>query len=140
MVITCCQYKLIAMPVKVWKVLFVYPAQLHALGQSKFLHFYGRQSWTDHQLALIIKADQKTVEQGIEIGHQQKTIEYIQSLRVAGAFRPRLGMTGAQYLGQRDSSDSAGASPVFHECFAIDVLANSFPTDALDLRFCGKRG
>ena len=97
MVITCCQYKLIAMPVKVWKVLFFYPAQLHALGQSKFLHFYGRQSWTDHQLALIIKADQKTVEQGIEIGHQQKTIEYIQSLRVAGSVIPVTAQAPRQY-------------------------------------------
>ena len=56
------------------------PAQAWRSGQAKCFFMAGRQfARTDHS-AFVVESDQAAVEKGVEICHQQETVEDVQAL------------------------------------------------------------
>lgn len=49
----------------------------------------------DKQLAGVVKGDEARVEEGVQLGGEEETVENIEALGVCGAIGPWLGVAGA---------------------------------------------
>ena len=109
------------------------PAQCHARLQPQTVLIINVQGGRHQQPPRVVKADQKAVEQRIQIGDQQEAVEHVQPLGVVGALRPGFGVAGAQNRRQGQAGYSAGAAPVVQHGCAEFLLPNPLAYQALCL-------
>ena len=87
------------------------PAQCHTGSDAQQRQRIGRQAGTREHLPAIVKADEEPVKQCIQRRQQQKTVEGVQPLGIAGALDPRFGVAGAECLGPATPVTAQEAAP-----------------------------
>lgn len=108
------------------------PAEFYLGAQSELRADSRGYLRSEDRRAAIVESHQMTVKERVEVSSEQKAIEDVEPLGVAGAFGPRLRMAGAKEFGDGDIGDRARIVPVFHEAFAIDVLTHTLANKPLD--------